>query len=53
MTRGKAPATVETLSRAELPAASTVKSQPGECDLLVSVEYSTLNYKDALVATGK
>ena len=53
MTRGKAPATVETLSRAELPAASTVKAQPGECDLLVSVEYSTLNYKDALVATGK
>ena len=53
VTRGKAPATVETLSRAELPAASTVKSQPGECDLLVSVEYSTLNYKDALVATGK
>ena len=53
VTRGKAPATVETLSRAELPAASTVKAQPGECDLLVSVEYSTLNYKDALVATGK
>ena len=90
VTRGKAPATVETLSRksdafvvsdgsdtkmfdvtpiwkattwqllnlcflcrSDLPASSTVKSQPGECDLLVKVDYSTLNYKDALVVTGK
>ena len=53
VTRGKAPATVETLTRSDLPSASTVKSQPGECDLLVKVEYSTLNYKDALVVTGK
>ena len=30
-----------------------MKSQPGECDLLVKVEHSTLNYKDALVVTGK
>jgi len=54
VTRGKkTPATVETLSRADLPASSTVKIQPGECDLLVKVEYSTLNYKDALVVAGK
>ena len=53
VTRGKTPATVESLARADLPSASTVKSQPGECDLLVKVEYSTLNYKDALVVTGK
>ena len=30
-----------------------IKSQPGDCDVLVSVEHSTLNYKDALVVTGK
>ena len=53
ITWGKTPATLETLSRAELPSSSTVKSQPGECDLLVKVDYSTLNYKDALVVTGK
>lgn len=53
VTRGKAPATLETLTRADLPAASTVKASPGDCDLLVDVKYSTLNYKDALVATGK
>jgi NADPH:quinone reductase-like Zn-dependent oxidoreductase len=32
---------------------STVKTQPGECDMLVEVLYSGLNYKDALVVTGK
>ena len=53
VTRGKTPATVETLTRADLPSSSTVKSQPGECDLVVKVQYSTLNYKDALVVTGK
>lgn len=53
VTRGKSPATVETLSRSDLPASSTVKIQPGECDMLVQVQYSTLNYKDALVVTGK
>jgi len=53
ITRGKTPATVETLSRTDLPSSSTVKSQPGDCDLLVKVDYSTLNYKDALVVTGK
>jgi len=53
VTRGKAPAAIETLSRADLPANSTVKTQPGECDMLLKVDYSTLNYKDALVVTGK
>jgi len=53
VTRGKSPATLETLTRADLPASSTVRAQPGECDTLVQVEYSTLNYKDALVVTGK
>ena len=53
VTRGKTPATVETLTRTDLPSSSTVKSQPGECDLVVKVQYSTLNYKDALVVTGK
>jgi len=53
VTRGKTPATVETLSRSDLPTSSTVRSQPGDCDLLVKVEYSGLNYKDALVVAGK
>jgi len=53
VTRGKSPATVETFSRAELPASSTVRAEPGDCDLLVQVQYSTLNYKDALVVAGK
>jgi acrylyl-CoA reductase (NADPH) len=53
VTRGKSPAAVETLNRGDLPAASTVRAQPGECDLLVKVQYSNLNYKDALVVTGK
>jgi hypothetical protein len=30
-----------------------VKTQPGECNMLVEVLYSGLNYKDALVVTGK
>jgi len=54
VTQGKgSPAVVTSLSRADLPATSTSKPAPGECDLLVKVEYSTLNYKDALVVTGK
>jgi len=48
----KTPATVVTLQRSDLPSASTYKQAPGECDLLVKVEYSTLNYKDAMVVTG-
>jgi len=53
VTRGKTPAIVETLTRADLPSESTYKGAPGSCDMLVQVEYSTLNYKDALVVTGK
>ena len=53
VTRGKTPATLETITRADLPTSSTVKSQPGEADLVVQVQFSTLNYKDALVVTGK
>jgi len=54
VTRGKkTPATVETLTRADLPMTSTCKAAPGACDMLVQVEYSTLNYKDAMVVTGK
>ena len=46
-------AALETASRADLPTSSTVKASAGECDLLVRVQYSTLNYKDALVVQGK
>jgi len=53
VTRGKTPASVESLTRADLPLVSTYKGAPGSCDMLVQVEYSTLNYKDALVVTGK
>jgi len=53
VTRGKTPATVETLTRADLPMTSTSKAAPGSCDMLVQVDYSTLNYKDAMVVTGK
>ena len=53
ITRGKAPASVETITWADLPLVSTYKGAPGSCDMLVQVEYSTLNYKDALVVTGK
>jgi len=49
----KVPATVGSLTRAELPTTSTVKVSPGECDLHVRVSYSNINYKDALVVTGK
>lgn len=53
VTRGKkTPATVETLTRGELPTKSTVKQSPGDCEVLVKVNYSNLNYKDALVVTG-
>ncbi len=47
----KIPATVENLSVTDLPAESKVKQSPGKCDTTVIVEYSNLNYKDALVRT--
>jgi len=49
----KTPAAVESLTRDDLPKASTVKQSPGPCDTIVRVKYSNINYKDALVATGK
>ncbi len=36
----------------DLPTSSTVTRSPGECDVLVSVDFSSLNYKDAMVTTG-
>lgn len=48
----KAPATLESLSTGELPSESTVKQSPGNCDTLVNVKFSNLNYKDALVVMG-
>jgi len=53
VTRGKTPAKLESLTRSDLPKESQYKGAPGPCDMLVKVEYSTLNYKDALVVTGK
>jgi len=49
----KTPAAVQSLTRADLPKASTVKQSPGACDTVVRVKYSNINYKDALVAVGK
>merc|ERR1719461_2056230 len=46
------PASVQSLSESSLPAASTVKAAPGECNTLVKVNYSNLNFKDAMVVTG-
>ena len=48
----KTPATIESLSISELPQQSTVKQSPGNCDTIVNVKYSNLNYKDALVVLG-
>jgi len=46
------PATVQSLSESQLPATSSVKAAPGDCDTIVKVDYSNLNFKDAMVATG-
>ena len=46
----KTPANLETLEPSDLPLKSLVKQSPGECDTIVNVKYSTLNYKDALVS---
>ena len=52
VTRGKGEVGVETLSLSDLPSQCTYKQTSGPCDLLVEVQYSTLNYKDALVVSG-
>ena len=49
----KNPATLETLETSDLPVKSLVKQSPGECDTIVNVKYSNLNYKDALVRINK
>ena len=53
----KVPATLNTLSANDLPKTSSIKQMSktvtGECDTIVKVRYSTLNYKDAMVVTGK
>ena len=47
-------ATVEQLTRTDLPTSSTVKQSSGaECNLTIQLTYSNLNYKDAMVVTGK
>ena len=53
VTRGPGSAAVETLSLEQLPARCEYKQTRGPCDMLVRVQYSTLNYKDALVVSGK
>ena len=50
----KSAAAVEVLQSAtDLPKESSVKKASGPCGLTVAVDYSSLNYKDAMVATGK
>ena len=53
----KVPASLDILEINELPKTSSIKQMSktvtGECDTIVKVRYSTLNYKDAMVVTGK
>jgi len=51
-TAKKTPASVQSLNESALPSVSGVKAAPGDCNTLVKVDYSTLNYKDAMVVTG-
>ena len=54
VTRGPAgQVAVERLTEADLPRECLYKQTRGSCDLLVRVEFSTLNYKDALVVSGR
>ena len=52
----KVKATLDTLPTTDLPKVSTIKQMSktvtGNCDTLVKVQYSTINYKDAMVVTG-
>jgi len=48
----KTPAAVQNLERSDLPVNCTARGQEGPCSVNVAVKYSTINYKDALVATG-
>ena len=54
VTRGQAGQVgVERLDVSDLPGECRYKQTQGSCDLLVRVEFSTLNYKDALVVSGR
>ena len=53
ITRDLGSANVEKLSKSDLPKECQYKQTKGPCDMLVEVEYSTLNYKDALVVSGR
>ena len=53
VTRGKGNVGVETLSISDLPTECKYKQTKGPCDMTVEVDYSTLNYKDALVVSGR
>ncbi len=46
----KTPASVETMTVADLPTESTIKRTLGKCDTTVRVQFSNINYKDALVS---
>jgi len=48
----KTAATVQQMTKADLPTVSKVRGEEGDCSVHVKVKYSTINYKDALVATG-
>ena len=53
VTRGVGNVGVETLSLTDLPSECKYKQTKGPCDMRVKVEFSTLNYKDALVVSGR
>ena len=53
VTRAAGQVGVERLSVSDLPRECVYKQTRGSCDLLVKVDFSTLNYKDALVVSGK
>merc|ERR1712226_327754 len=50
---GGSPATIEQIPVSDLPTESGHKRSPGACELKIKVSHSTVNYKDALVSTGK
>ena len=53
VTRGTGQVGVETLTVSDLPGECLYKHTRGRCDMLVKVDFSTLNYKDALVVSGR
>ena len=53
VTRGVGNVGVEMLPLSCLPSECKYKQTKGPCDMKVEVEFSTLNYKDALVVSGR